>query len=64
MNLDTSGIDSMEEESPIYAEGNGIVAPDEARIFTISGAEVGRGNLSPGIYLVVYGGATRKVAVK
>lgn len=64
MNLDTSGIDSMEEESPIYAEGNGIVAPDEARIFTISGAEVGRGNLAPGIYLVVYDGATRKVAVK
>lgn len=48
----------------IFAAGNGIVAPDGARVYTLSGIETERHNLAPGLYIVVAGERTVKVAVR
>lgn len=63
---EVSGVDEIAGASDrVYVEGNRIIAPEDARIFTSTGLRVnGRNNLSPGIYIVrLAGGRTVKLIV-
>lgn len=49
---------------PVYGEAGRIVAPEDAKIYTLQGSRVNAENLPAGIYLVVANGCTYKVVVK
>lgn len=62
--LNTSATDEIRiEGTSVYVSGNSIVAPDDARIFDITGRAVGRDNLPCGIYIVRTSKQTVKVTV-
>ena len=48
----------------ILVDGNTIIAPDGAEIYTINGVRVGTQNLQSGVYVVVCGDKVQKVLVK
>lgn len=60
-----TGIDSTYETvSDVRIDGRNIIAPENARIFSINGTPVNGTNLQPGIYLVALSGHTQKVVIK
>lgn len=63
--IDNSGVDGIDAEAvAIYGAKGGIIAPEGARAFNLSGVETGLHNLPAGIYIVVYSGSTAKVVVR
>lgn len=64
VDLSGSGIDDITGDTEVRVEGNSIIVPEGARIFTLSGIRVDGRNLAPGIYLVNTGKATLKVAIR
>ncbi len=53
-----------EDASPIYGLRGSIVAPDNAKVYNLSGIETGKENLPAGIYIVNCDGKTVKVVVR
>lgn len=61
----SSAVDGIEEENaPVYGGVGCIVAPDNAVVYSVSGAVVDKNNLSSGIYIVRIGNKSVKVSVK
>lgn len=62
----TTGVDGIETEpeTPVYGKVGEIEAPDNARVFNLSGIETGKTGLERGIYIVVCGHRRYKVVVK
>ena len=59
------GLDKVDaDEGIIKVEGNSIIAPDSAHIFTMQGVEISHTDLAPGIYIVTYGNKCQKVIIK
>ncbi len=50
-------------ESGIRVEGNTIVAPEDTKVFDMSGRCVGTANLAPGVYVVRSGDNVVKIAI-
>ncbi len=48
----------------VYVEGNNIVAPADAKVFSLNGVATGTNGLANGIYIVVSGNKAVKVLVK
>lgn len=61
---ETTGIEAPVNETPVYVDGNNIIAPEGSRIFNMNGMEVGANNLASGIYIVRTPGTSVKVTVK
>lgn len=62
---DVAAVDEIGMEIPAIFGGNGcITAPENAKIYNLSGVETGRENLPAGIYIVTTPGATAKVVVR
>lgn len=60
-----SAIEGIDAEIPFICGGRGeIIAPEDARVFDLSGMETGKQNLAPGVYIVVLPGVTSKVVVR
>lgn len=60
-----SGTALIGEEAPhIYTEGNNIIAPDDALVFTANGMLSQRTGLQPGVYIVRTPAAVRKVVIR
>ncbi len=71
IDLDTKfhvGIEDINEGSEeliVYTEGRRIIAPENAKIYTLNGISVSNsGDMLPGIYVVRVGDKAQKVAVK
>ncbi|MBD5371460.1 MAG: M6 family metalloprotease domain-containing protein [Bacteroides sp.] len=63
--LGDSGVEDIVAEIPVVYGGKGcVVAPDDARVYNLSGMETGRENLAPGVYIVVTSGVRAKVTVR
>lgn len=59
------GVDDIDSDDGIIkVEGNSIIAPDSARIFTMQGVETSNTNLAHGIYLVRYDNQCHKLIIK
>ncbi len=60
-----SAVEGIGAELPVIYGGKGeIIAPEGARVYTLSGVETGKQNLAPGVYIVVTPGVTAKVIVR
>lgn len=60
-----SFIDNLfEDQTQIYTKGNSIIAPADARIFSIDGLEFGKNNLPSGTYIVKTSVQTKKLIIK
>lgn len=61
-----SGIETADADNDVevYGKEGAIVAPEDARIYTITGVRTGRENLASGIYIVACGRKTYKVVVR
>ena len=60
-----SGVDEIVTDATvIYGADGMIVAPAEARVFSVNGVETGKTNLDAGLYIVVCGGKSYKVIVR
>lgn len=64
--LDITAVNEIgaDADVEIYGMNGHIVAPEGARVWTVSGVETSTSNLQPGLYIVRYGRTTRKVVVK
>ena len=62
----TAGIEAVgaDGDSPVYGIEGGIVAPQGAEVYTLSGLRVGTRGLAPGLYIVRLGATARKVLVR
>lgn len=65
-NPDATGVNNIAAApgENIYTVGNSIVAPENARIYDISGRPSGRDSLAPGIYVVKSADTTVKLLIK
>lgn len=65
-NADVAGIGEITDTTSgsVYADGNNIVAPDNARVFDMTGRETGRTNLPAGIYVVKTTNEAVKLMIK
>ena len=48
----------------ICVENRNIIAPEEAKVYSLQGYEVAKENVEPGIYVVVYNETVTKVSVR
>lgn len=48
----------------IRVENHNIIAPEEAKVYSLQGYEVAKENVEPGIYVVVYNETVTKVSVR
>lgn len=62
--FDPTGVEEVVVANDVYGVKGGVVAPQGARVFNLSGVETGVENLPAGIYVVVVEGKAVKVAVK
>lgn len=62
--LSHSGLHNLGADSGIRVEGNTIIAPDGAQIYTASGICVNGRDLFPGIYLVKHNNTVIKILIK
>ena len=58
-----TALEFVTENIDVFVNGNSIIAPIEAEIYTINGIRVGSKNLSSGVYIVRYGNNVTKVFV-
>lgn len=64
---DVVGVESIgadNEAAPVYGVNGGIVAPEGAEIYNLTGVRVANENLAPGIYIVRLGNRVQKVTVR
>lgn len=61
--VDEVGDDSIGSTDAIYVSRGRLVAPETARVYDIAGRQVDRGNMHPGLYLVIAGERVTKVAL-
>lgn len=59
-----TGIDNIAVENDIRVEGNNIIAPANAEVYSISGVRVNANGLNNGVYVVRVNGNAVKVLVK
>lgn len=52
------------EDYTVRVSGRDIIAPEDSRVYTVSGLPSGMTDLTPGLYLVVTPSGTRKVAIR
>ena len=57
-------IDTPKDNLDVVVDGNNIIAPHNAEIYTVDGMRVGCYNLTPGIYIVRSGDSSVKVLIK
>lgn len=62
--LDLTGIDNITADAAVVGLNGRIQAPENAKVFTLSGAACGTENLPAGVYIVVVDGTSTKVVVK
>lgn len=62
--LSHNGVDSVIDELGIKVDGNTIIAPDGAGIFTVAGIKVDGNNLDAGVYVVTSRGKSVKVVIR
>ena len=58
-----SAVKSVMDNGGVMVDGNTIIAPAGARIYTVDGVETDGAGLAPGLYIVCIDGVSRKVAV-
>ncbi len=63
--VELSGVAMIgEDASQIYTEGNNIIAPENAKVFSSNGMPSHRQNLQPGVYIVRTNDTVRKVVIR
>lgn len=60
----STGVEAINVLDGVYVEGNNIVAPEGAKVYSINGAAAGLNGLASGLYIVVAGDKAVKVLVK
>ncbi|MDE5872051.1 MAG: hypothetical protein K2H22_08930 [Muribaculaceae bacterium] len=59
-----TGVKTVSDNGKVIVEGNTIIAPAGARIYTVDGVTTNGADLAPGLYIVCIDGVSCKVAVK
>lgn len=59
-----SGVKTVTDNGKVIVEGNMIIAPEGAQIYTVDGVRADGTNLAAGLYIVCVNGVSFKVAVK
>ena len=62
--IEPSAVEAVENDVVIRVENRNIIAPEEAKVFSLQGYEVAKENVEPGIYVVVYNETVTKVSVR
>lgn len=58
------GVESIEQDVVIRVVNRNIIAPASAKVYSVQGYEVGKENVAPGVYMVVYNNNVTKVHVR
>ncbi len=62
--ISNMAVENIEDEVMIRVINRNIIAPESAKVYCIEGYEVGKENLVPGIYMVVYNNKVTRVQVR
>lgn len=58
------GVEGIEQDVVIRVVNRNIIAPALAKVYNVQGYEVGKENVAPGVYMVVYNNNVTKVHVR